>query len=110
MIKDKKFYVNTDKLEIPYKSEIISINGKSTSQIIEKLLSHSKNESEEFEEISASPHFSNNFWHRYGSFEDFEIEYINHISSIANLYKINGKTPQEIKSLRNKELLKNYSF
>ncbi|MBN2215277.1 MAG: hypothetical protein JW723_13650 [Bacteroidales bacterium] len=110
LVQKKKLYVNTDKLDIPYKSEIISINNKPASSIIEKLLSHVSNESEKFEEIYASRDFSNNFWYRFGSFDSFEIEYISSTDTTVRHCKIIGKNPQEINNFRIEKPIKNYTF
>ena len=103
-IKDKRLFCNSKISEIPYNSEIIKINHLSSKEVIDRVLSNYYPESEESEELFASNSFSStifcSYWHSFGGFQEYSIDYITSLdSSIHNLI-LNGRTNKEIDSLR----------
>jgi hypothetical protein len=108
-IRNGKLFVNSTTVEIPYNSEIIKINGNSSKEIIDKLLSCYNAESDYYEEIMYSDWFNTSYWYSFGGFKEYKVEYKSQKDSNEIIIK-SGLTSDEINSLKYNQKTKNYSF
>jgi hypothetical protein len=109
-IKERKLFVNSSIVEIPYNSEITHINGLEAKTIIEKILSGYNAESDHFEEAINSDWFSNAFYINYGGFENYEIKYISADETRPFAFSFKGRSQNDIDSLRFKFSIESYRF
>ncbi len=107
---DRKLYVNSAISEIPYNSEILTINSENSKDIIEKILRSYNAESDNFEEVVNSDWFNSLYWANYGGSEIYNIRYISSQDSSVNEIEITGKIQSELDSLRNSHNIENYLF
>ncbi|UKN02275.1 S41 family peptidase [Paracrocinitomix mangrovi] len=75
---DSKLYTDTDEFNIPLCSEIISINGVSSSQLLDKMLKYvpadGNNLTKKYRQIERE--FGILHYYEFGKFDQFEIEYL----------------------------------
>lgn len=108
IIYHKKLFVNSIKAEIPYYSEIKSINGVSAQNVINKTLSSYNPENDGYKEGFLSGDFSKLYWFNYGIVKRFGIQYAD--STGVKHIIIDGKSLKQIDRLRSspRQTMKNY--
>lgn len=114
IIKNKRLFCNSKIAEIPYYSEIIGINNLPSQEVIETVLSNYYPENEESEEVFASNSFSStifcSYWHSYGGFNEYSIDYISSLDSSKHNLILKGRTSKEIDSLRISQSKDKFTF
>lgn len=107
-IRKGRIYCNSLKAEIPFNTEILSINQVSSGDVVRKVLGGYNAERDDFAEISNSPGFSWSYWYRYGGFEDYQITYMEG-SSVKSI-TLKGATEGRLDEQRISTPQKNYAF
>lgn len=109
-IREARLYINSNKTDIPFNSEIIAINKVSARQIIEKILNGYSGESDKLEESLFSNWFNSAYWSWYGGFSEYEIQYRDSKDNSKKNTVLDGKSQAEIDALRMFTNNSNYSF
>lgn len=109
-IYERKLYCNSTTAEIPFKSEITSINQTPSREIIEKILSGYNAENDRIEELINSDWFSSLYWFNYGGFSKYEIEYLDDEKIVQQKVVSPGRTLEEIDLKRFNKKEKPYFF
>jgi hypothetical protein len=107
-MRDRRIYCNSNKGEIPFNAEITKINQINAKDVVTKVLSGYKAESDHFAEILNSQWFSTEYWRAYGGFQQYKVEY--RMNDSLKTITIKGRTEKNIENLRLTTSTKNYSF
>lgn len=107
-----KLFVNSASAELPYDTEIISINNLSSKMVVQKVLSTYNPESETFREIFLSDDFSKLYWLSYGQSDLFKIEFKGKEDNTVRSMTISSRDQSDIEKLRggNNSKHPNYVF
>ncbi|GAB3937864.1 S41 family peptidase [Mucilaginibacter myungsuensis] len=71
----RMLFVNSRKADLPYNTQIKSINGVPAQDIVDKILGSYNPENDRYEESYCSGDFSRMFWVSYGMMKQFKITY-----------------------------------
>ncbi|HWZ35394.1 MAG TPA: S41 family peptidase [Mucilaginibacter sp.] len=106
----KKLFVNSIRAEIPYNSEIKSINGVLAQDIANTILSSYNPENDGYKESFLSGDFSKLYWFNYGIIKQFNIRYVDSVNTGVKQIAIAGRSLKQIDKLRSKprQASKNY--
>jgi hypothetical protein len=110
IMRDNKIFCNSEKSQIPYNSEILTINGASSRAIIPKVLAGYNPESEDFAQATYSQWFSSSYWYSYGNYQSYVVEFKPTESATPKNIILKGALPGEIDSLRKADKQDNYSY
>lgn len=92
-IRETRLYINSTNTDIPFNSEVLTINNVSASQIIRKILNGYSGESDELEESLFSNWFNSAYWSAYGGFSEYEIQYRDSQNNYKKSTVLLGKEP-----------------
>jgi hypothetical protein len=109
IMKQRRIFCNSEKAEIPYHAEILSINKTPARDVVEKILSTYNAESDDFEETLNAQWFSALYWSSYGGFQNYQIDYKPNGAALKTMVA-KGRKQEEVDSLRTDNQTKNYSF
>jgi len=106
----KKLFVNSIRAEIPYNSEIRSINDIPAPEAVNTILSSYNPENDSYKEGFLSGDFSKLYWFNYGIIKQFTIRYVDSINTGVKQITIAGRSLRQVDKLRGKpsQAIKNY--
>lgn len=110
IMRENKIFINSEKSQIPYNSEVLTINGVTSKAIISKILAGYNAESEDFAQALNSPWFSSSYWYSYGNYQSYAVEFKPTGSAAPKNIILKGSLPGEIDSLRKVDKQDNYSY
>lgn len=110
IMRDNKIFCHSEKSQIPYNSEVLTINGISSRDIVSKILAGYNAESEDFAQATNSQWFSSSYWYNYGNYQSYRIEFKPIGSVTPKNIILKGSLQGEIDSLRKADKQDNYSY
>ncbi|WP_158828509.1 S41 family peptidase [Mucilaginibacter lacusdianchii] len=99
-IRGGKLFVNSIHAKIPYQAEILTINGKPVTEIVQAILSTYNPEDRDYEERFLSNYFNVNYWQVFGGADYFHLTYSESLSKFVKRIDLQPKSELDIMKLR----------